>query len=37
MERTEWDNALGYFTAAKALYAFDPTLDGYIRETEEQL
>lgn len=37
MERTKWDNALGYFTAAKALYAFDPTLDGYIRETEEQL
>lgn len=37
MDREEWDKALGYFSAAKAIYAFDPTLDGYIRETEESL
>ncbi len=24
MDRNEWDKALGYFTAARALYAFDP-------------
>ncbi len=37
MDREEWDKALGYFSAAKAIYAFDPTLDNYIRETEERL
>lgn len=37
MDRNEWDKALGYFTAARALYAFDPTLDDYIRETKERL
>ncbi len=37
MGRNEWDKALGYFTAAKALYAFDPTLDEYIRKTKERL
>nr|WP_319475217.1 hypothetical protein [uncultured Sphaerochaeta sp.] len=37
MGREEWDKALGYFSAAKAIYAFDPTLDEYLRETEERL
>ncbi|MGH0053081.1 MAG: hypothetical protein ACQ5SW_06810 [Sphaerochaetaceae bacterium] len=37
MEREEWEQALGYFKAAKTLYAFDPTLDAYIKETQEQL
>ena len=37
MHREEWNKALGYFSAAKAIYAFDPALDDYIRETEERL
>lgn len=37
MKRKEWQTAKQYFLAAKALYAFDPTLDAYLAEVEEKL
>ncbi len=37
MERKDWETALGYFQAAKAIYQYDPTLDSYIQETKEHL
>ncbi|MEA4859071.1 MAG: hypothetical protein VB127_01195 [Sphaerochaeta sp.] len=37
MKRKEWQTAKQYFLAAKALSAFDPTLDAYLAEVEEKL
>lgn len=37
MKRKEWQTAKQYFLAAKALSAFDPTLDAYLAQVEEKL
>ncbi len=37
MKRKDWETAKQYFLAAKSLYRFDPSLDGFLAEVEEKL